>query len=198
MTSSDPNAHDPLEALPVPQAASAGAGPADILVLDNDERIVELVSWFLGKRGFGVRRAHSFAEARVALADGLPDLMLSDLDLGAESALDELPVLAEQGMLPPTLVVSGYLDQDSTERLLAVPGVLGTLPKPFDFELLEARVLECLAARPAPVEVAPAASEAAEHAQVERSSEGWVEIRPARPAASEAPVSDAPAPPEGA
>lgn len=194
MTSSDPNAHDPLEALPVPQAACAGTGPADILVLDNDERIVELVSWFLGKRGFGVRRAHSFEEARAALASGLPDLMLSDLDLGAESALDELPALAEQGLLPPTLVVSGYLDQDSTERLLAVPGVLGTLPKPFDFELLEARVLECLAARPAPVEAAPepeapsVAPEAPEHAQVERSHEGWVEIRPARPAAAEAPA----------
>lgn len=194
MTSPDPNAHDPLEALPVPQAARAGTGPADILVLDNDERIVELVSWFLGKRGFSVRRAHSFEEARAALASGLPDLMLSDLDLGAESALDELPALAEQGLLPPTLVVSGYLDQDSTERLLAVPGVLGTLPKPFDFELLEARVLECLAARPAPVEAAPepeapsVAPEAPEHAQVERSHEGWVEIRPARPAAAEAPA----------
>jgi DNA-binding NtrC family response regulator len=199
MTSSDPNAHDPLEALPVPQAASAGTGPADILVLDNDERIVELVSWFLGKRGFGVRRAHSFEEARAALADGLPDLMLSDLDLGAESALDELPVLAEQGLLPPTLVVSGYLDQDSTERLLAVPGVLGTLPKPFDFELLEARVLECLAARPAPVEAAltEEPAEASEHAQVERSSEGWVEIRPARPAASEAAAADAATPERG-
>ena len=157
MTSSDPNAHDPLEALPVPQSQGAGTGPADILVLDNDERIVELVSWFLGKRGFGVRRAHSFAEAREALAERLPDLMLSDLDLGAESALDELPLLAEQGLLPPTLVVSGYLDQDSTARLTAIPGVLGTLPKPFDFELLEARVLECLAARPAAAE--PVATE---------------------------------------
>ena len=46
---------------------------------------------------------------------------------------------------------------DSTTRLTAIPGVLGTLPKPFDFELLEARVLECLAARPAAVE--PVATE---------------------------------------
>ena len=184
MTSSDPNAHDPLEALPVPQSQGAGTGPADILVLDNDERIVELVSWFLGKRGFGVRRAHSFAEAREALAERLPDLMLSDLDLGAESALDELPLLAEQGLLPPTLVVSGYLDQDSTARLTAIPGVLGTLPKPFDFELLEARVLECLAARPAAAE--PVATEGTiEHAPeapapaTEPAAGGWIEIRPA-------------------
>ena len=190
MTSSDPNAHDPLEALPVPQSQGAGTGPADILVLDNDERIVELVSWFLGKRGFAVRRAHGFAEAREALAERLPDLMLSDLDLGAESALDELPALADEGLLPPTLVVSGYLDQDSTARLTAIPGVLGTLPKPFDFELLEARVLECLAARPAGSAAAAAATEQASEAASpapEPAAGGWIEIRPASAATDEAP-----------
>ena len=81
-------------------------------------------------------------------------------------------------------MVSGYLDQDSTARLTAIPGVLGTLPKPFDFELLEARVLECLAARPAAAE--PVATEGTiEHAPeapapaTEPAAGGWIEIRPA-------------------
>ena len=87
-------------------------GHAEILIVDNDDRIVELVAWFLKKRGFGVRTAVSFADARERIAERRPDLMLSDIDLGAESALDELPRLDAGGDLPPTLVVSGYLDVD--------------------------------------------------------------------------------------
>lgn len=197
MSEAGPHPTDPLEALPVPGAQgtslSGEDGPAArILVVDNDTRIVELVSWFLGKRGFEVQSAHSFVEAREVLAGGAPDLMLSDLDLGAESALHELPRLAGEGLLPPTLVVSGYLDQASTEQLLSIDGVLGTLPKPFDFEKLENRVLECLAqaretrgsaaADAASTHEAPSLRTAAasEPGSASPSQDGWVEIRPAR------------------
>ena len=87
-------------------------GHAEILIVDNDDRIVELVAWFLKKRGFGVRTAASFTQARERISEGRPDLMLSDVDLGPESALEELPRLDAEGILPPTLVVSGYLDPD--------------------------------------------------------------------------------------
>jgi len=119
--------------------------PADVLIVDNDERIVELVAWFLEKRGYQVRAAASFEQARERIAERRPELMLSDLDLGAESALEELPRLAAAGVLPPTLVVSGYLDPTIEERLEGLPAVLGTLAKPFDFAALERRVSECLA-----------------------------------------------------
>lgn len=157
-------------------------GNAEILIVDNDDRIVELVAWFLKKRGFGVRSAVTFAEARTLIEEAAPDLMLSDVDLGAESAREELPALHDAGILPPTLVVSGYLDEELEAEFAAIPWVLDTLKKPFDFQDLEQRVLECLKKAEGLQErdeLTPAAPEpAAEITPPAGSGEGWVEIQP--------------------
>jgi DNA-binding response OmpR family regulator len=165
-------------------------GRADLLLVDNDGRIVELLALFLEREGYSVRTAASFAEARVALAERCPDLMLSDLDLGVESGRTELPKLAAEGLLPPTLVVSGYLDASLQEELLALPKILSTLAKPFDFPQLKGRVeqlLEDLEGQltdpaPHPEPGAPLPSEPTE----ERSpllDDSWVEVVPMEPGA---------------
>ena len=105
-----------------------------ILIVDNDERIVELVAWFLERHGYSVRSADSFDGARVAIRERRPDLMLSDVDLGMQNACEELPRLDREGLLPPTLVVSGFLTADMRVELLALEPVLDTLAKPFEFE----------------------------------------------------------------
>lgn len=137
---------------------------AELLLLDNDERIVELLSWFLGERGFSIRVAHSFEEARERLAESRPDLLISDVDLGTASAVDELPRLSAEGVLPPTLVVSGYLDANVQAAILAVPEVLDTLAKPFEFPHLEEKVRSCLSrvasGEPRPAEVGTTADRA--------------------------------------
>lgn len=120
---------------------------ADLLLVENDRRLGELIAWFLDKRGFSVRRATSFREARGMIAERAPDLMLSDVDLGGESARDELPRLAAEGILPPTLIVSGYLDPETRADLEAVDRVLGMVPKPFELDDLVARVEGVLAAQ---------------------------------------------------
>jgi DNA-binding response OmpR family regulator len=113
--------------------------PADLLLVENDRRLGELLAAFLERHGHRVRRATSFAEARSLLRDAPPGLLLSDLELGAEDARAILPALAAEGLLPPTLVVSGYLDTAATRALASVPGVVGFVPKPFEFgELLAA------------------------------------------------------------
>jgi CheY-like chemotaxis protein len=181
MSISDPEANDPARANPLPEPKPSENEPrecADILIVDNDERIVELLAWFLSKRGFSVQGVHSFSEAREVLALGQPDLMLSDLDLGAESALVELPRLAEEGILPPTLVVSGYLNAETTERLTSLPQVLGVLAKPFDFARLEERVVGCLKG----LSQAQAGQSAPSSSEPEPSpgptNGDWVEIQP--------------------
>jgi DNA-binding response OmpR family regulator len=118
---------------------------ADILLVDDDERLAELCAWFLTKGGHEVRTACSYSDARERIAERAPELMLADLDLGAESGRVELARLAEEGLLPPTLVVSGYLDGALSAELEALGGVRGTLPKPFDPGELAARVASCLA-----------------------------------------------------
>ncbi len=174
---------------------------ARLLLLDNDERIVELLSWFLRDRGFEVDVAQSFAVARERIAAARPDLLVSDVDLGTESALEELPRLSAEGILPPTLVVSGFLDDAVEGRLRAVPEVLDTLPKPFEFDELDERIRRCLeggagiaragetvedAASPDPQQAPPAAIDGAPgSAALEvdpepeaEDDDGWVEIVP--------------------
>ncbi|MDF1729389.1 MAG: response regulator, partial [Sulfitobacter sp.] len=121
---------------------SLGGEKREILVVDNDERIVELVSWFLLKRGYAVRSADTFALAREMLLERPVDLMLSDIDMGIESALEVLPRFHREAILPPTLVFSGYLDAKNQELLLALDPVVGTLAKPVAFHVLEACVVD--------------------------------------------------------
>jgi DNA-binding response OmpR family regulator len=141
---------------------------ADLLLVDNDPRLASLLAWYLESRGHTVRGVHSFVQARAALAERRPDLLLSDLELGPESAREELPALALEGLLPPTLIVSGYLDPESSAALRAVPGVVGLLAKPFELAVLEARVAECLA-RARELATGPAGDD-----------DGWVEIEAPR------------------
>ena len=163
----------------------------DILIVDNDERIVELVAWFLERRGYTARSAGSFDAARVALTERRPALMLSDVDLGAQNACEELPRLDREGLLPPTLVVSGFLTAEVREKLLALEPVLDTLAKPFEFEELERRMIACLAeARQAPspssapgdnLSPAPASELMADESE---DADGWIEVRSTVPGES--------------
>ncbi len=117
---------------------------AELLLVDNDPRIVELIAWFLEKRGHRVRTAISFAQAREKIRERAPDLMLSDIDLGFEHGRDELPALAREKLLPPTLVVSGYLDRELARLFATMPGIVGVVAKPIGMAELEARIQGCL------------------------------------------------------
>ncbi|MEM9382418.1 MAG: response regulator [Planctomycetota bacterium] len=174
------------------EGGHGGDARADLVLIDNDERIVELLTWFLKERGFEVRAAGSFAAARGILAERRPDLVLSDVDLGTESAVAELPRLSEDGLLPATLVVSGYLDAAIEAALLAVPEVVGTLAKPFEFPDLEAEIVSCLERdllpqpeaqqrTPEPPQPAAAAEPAAgSDRDATPDEDGWIEITPRR------------------
>lgn len=52
-----------------------------VLVVEDDERSGALVEAMLAAGGYQAVRARSLAEARAALADGLPDVALLDLRL---------------------------------------------------------------------------------------------------------------------
>jgi DNA-binding response OmpR family regulator len=160
--------------------APARAALADLLLVDNDATIADLIAWVLVREGYTVRTAGSFAAARACLEERWPDLMLSDVDLGAESALIELPRLDAAGRLPPTLVVSGYLDEDKRGALGALRAVVGFLDKPFDPRELATRVRAAL-------EIASRSRASALGAQTGRGTQsdgapeleeddGWIEI----------------------
>jgi DNA-binding response OmpR family regulator len=118
---------------------------AELLLVENDPRIRELMTFFLEREGHTVRGAATFEAAVGAIRERRPDLMLSDLEMGEESGREELPRLAARGILPPTLVVSGFVDREAAEALGALPGVVGALAKPFDMGQLAKKVEEGLA-----------------------------------------------------
>jgi DNA-binding response OmpR family regulator len=150
---------------------------SDLLLVDDDKRIVELVGFFLRKRGHVVRVAGSFGAARTALAERMPELVLSDIDLGAERAEEELPRLAAEGILPPTLIVSGYLDPEMERRMLAITGVVGTLRKPYGLSVLEDRIEAAL--HMLHTAMLPTAAEAPSYDSPVDPDEGWIDIRAA-------------------
>lgn len=152
---------------------------ARLLIVDNDARIVELTAWFLERAGHEVATAGSYAEARAALDGAPPDLMLADLDLGSESGREELPRLCAEGLLPPTLVVSGLLDPEVERELLAIPGVLGTLSKPVDLEVLREHVRRLVASLAAELGGGSAPQPTA--GPPLEDEEGWIEILPLDP-----------------
>jgi DNA-binding response OmpR family regulator len=157
---------------------------ARLMILDNDLGLVELAAWYLERQGYVVDKATSFREARHLLLSDPPDLLLSDVEMGEESGAEELPRLSSQGILPPTLVVSGFLDAELAERLGGLPGVLGTLLKPFDLPVLEQRIEACLA-RVAAGDFVPARRLDASLAApaVTEDEDGWIEVRgPRHPA----------------
>ncbi len=117
---------------------------ADLLLVENDPRILELMTFFLERAGHSVRTSPSFEAARDRIRERAPDLMLSDLEMGEETGREELPRMEREELLPPTLIVSGYLDRETAAALVRMPGVVGTLSKPFDTAKLLAKVEECL------------------------------------------------------
>lgn len=147
----------------MPRASENASTLAELLLVDNDARITDLVAFFLRRSGHAVRTAGNFSIARREIARLRPDLVLSDLDLGEERGLVELPRLAAEGLLPATLVVSGYLDRAAQIELERLPQVVGILAKPFDLDVLVARVNEGLA-------------RAQEFVPPEEALDGWVEL----------------------
>lgn len=150
---------------------------AHLLIVDNDARITELTAYFLSREGHEVETALSYAEARGRIDARRPALMLADLDLGLEHGREELPRLADEGRLPPTLVVSGFLDAQLEAELLALSGVRGTLTKPVDLDRLSQRIRDELASEVLVPRAAPAAAPPTP-AESEEDDEGWIEIVP--------------------
>lgn len=143
----------------------------EILVIENDARILDLLTRFLARRGYQVRRAISLEAAERELALHRPDMILSDLLVGNTNAAGRLQEWAREGKLPPTLVVSGCLDEEMERLLATIPPVVGTLSKPFRFEDLEAHVSAVLNAEPVDAPRAePVESLASESAESQPSS----------------------------
>src|SRR5262245_26654831 len=105
-----------------------------ILLVDDQDALVELVSDYFSERGFLVDAVGTLEEAREALASAIYDLLVLDLALPDGDGKELLEHMMARGFdALPTIVMSAY--DSLAERVASLNGGADDfLPKPFSFE----------------------------------------------------------------
>ena len=110
-----------------------------VLVVDDDARLRNLLSRFLGERGFRVTVAEDAAAARSMMRLTEPDLIVLDVTMQGESGLALTDALRKDGKTTPILLLTARGEpNDRIEGFEA--GADDYLPKPFDPRELELRL----------------------------------------------------------
>lgn len=141
--------HRPLEFLDAPAMAERRDGaevpdlttkvghPYRVLLVEDQERIRELLVRFLTERGFRVETASDGEEGLRKVDAFHPDLLLVDLYLPRMSGLEMLRELrARDRHVGVVCAISGYASEDEAKELFRL-GADDYFPKPLDLGYLE-------------------------------------------------------------
>ena len=101
-----------------------------ILIVDDEEDILELLSVILHDEGLRVLAASNGVEALGILAEEKIDLVISDVRMPQMNGIELLTELKNKGPHPPVVFISGYSDI-SEEEAYAL-GVARFIFKPFE------------------------------------------------------------------
>ena len=122
-----------------------------LLVADDSETVLLLLQRRLEAEGYEVITATDGVEVIDAIervsrenGNGEPDLILLDAMMPNMSGIDALQKLRESGCKIPVLIISAHLDAQQPERMAAA-GANGVIPKPFEWDVLIARIEELAA-----------------------------------------------------
>jgi len=113
-----------------------------ILVVDDDDRLRELLRKFLSENGFLVATASDVADARTKLHTLTFDLIVLDLMMPGESGLDFAEDLRRRGTVPTLMLTAMGEPEDRIAGLER--GADDYLPKPFEPRELVARIQNIL------------------------------------------------------
>lgn len=126
----------------------SGAAPSTVLVVEDDSAIVELMRFTLTDAGFCVLHVSSAEEAQARLQEVLPDVIVLDWMLPAQSGLELSRVIRADSRtrrLPIIMVTAKAEEADRVEGL--EHGADDYLVKPFSPRELVARVRAVLRRR---------------------------------------------------
>lgn len=117
-----------------------------ILVADDDEDILALVSLTLGREEHEILNARDGVEALEMTIDRHPDVVVLDLRMPRLTGHDVLRMIREKKTTSSTrvIVLSAYVQRETIERVLE-EGADSFMSKPFDPEALRERVETVLA-----------------------------------------------------
>ena len=116
------------------------------LVVDDDAAIRELVAMTLEKSGFDVVRAGSSTQARRALGDRPPDIVICDIYMPGGDGLSVLREVRELAHPPPVILMTARGSVETAAEAAEI-GAFDYLAKPFDVTVLLERVRAALASR---------------------------------------------------
>jgi excisionase family DNA binding protein len=117
-------------------AGKAKSGPL-VLLVDDDQKVRELVRVNLEFEGYAVREAASADEGLAAIAEAKPDLILLDVMMPHVDGWEMLRRVQERygaGEIP-VVMFSGKVDEEA-QALAASSGAQGFVGKPFDLQNL--------------------------------------------------------------
>ncbi|MDP2697213.1 response regulator [Thalassospira sp.] len=110
-----------------------------ILVIDDDDRLRDLLKRYLGENGFMVTAARDAVEARARLAGITFDLLVLDVLMPGEKGVDLARSLREGGFRVPILLLTAL--SESEDRIAGLEaGVDDYLAKPFEPRELVLRI----------------------------------------------------------
>ena len=110
--------------------------PYRVMLVDDDDRISELLSRALGDMGYEVGRLEDGETALEALRADPPDLLFLDIYLPKLGGLEVLHAMRVEGIPTPVITMSGLPDEQMARDSLAL-GASDFISKPFDLRKLE-------------------------------------------------------------
>jgi DNA-binding NtrC family response regulator len=116
---------------------------AEVLLVDDDNAVVAVVTRILKKSGFRVTTANSLPKARSILSQRNFTVLIYDLSVGAGRRLGEVidELRAAQPKLP-VLLITGYAGPDTESEVERLR--IELLEKPFEADELVARLTELI------------------------------------------------------
>jgi CheY-like chemotaxis protein/lambda repressor-like predicted transcriptional regulator len=115
----------------------SGAVPLSIVSLDDDADFGVFIKGVLEGEGHEIRIASNQQECLQLCAEQLPDILLLDIKMGAESGEQVLETIRERWQRLCVIVVTGYPTMETMRRTFK-QDVFDYLAKPFSVEELRA------------------------------------------------------------
>ncbi len=117
-------------------------GPPRIVLVDDEDLLSWCIATELEAKGYEVKRASSYQEGKLALAQATPDLVICDQGLPDGWGLDLLRQSLDPAAAVPVIMITAFTPPQASE--LAAVGARRCLTKPFDLATLKEEVEACL------------------------------------------------------
>lgn len=128
-------------------APSVATLPHRLVVVDDDRRVLDALSLLLERVGATVVTAASAEDARRAIAEATPELVLCDIAMPGEDGYTLIAGLRAAGVRVPAIALTAHAMEADAARAIAA-GFDAHVAKPIDFERLVAKIAQLIAERP--------------------------------------------------